>query len=105
MTRSNEILKAAWPYIDDVQAYRGFILGADWADTHQHWRDAEEELPTHPAADSMTSLRVVVTDGYTCDLGYYCYDEQRWYTMIEDIKITHWAPLPELPKGGEEFNK
>lgn len=34
MTRSEEIIEAAKPYIDDPKEYHGFIMGADWADNH-----------------------------------------------------------------------
>ena len=103
MKRSDEIIEAALPYIDDVQAYRGFILGADWADNNPHWISAEAELPTHPEADSEDSERVLVHDGDEgYDIGYYSYKEQRWYTMHEDISVSYWMPLPRVPKGGEQ---
>lgn len=99
--RSDEIIKAALPYIGAPQAYRGFIFGADWADKNPHWISVEVELPMHKDVESENSEIVVVTDGYKRDIGFYNYLTQRWYTVWEDIKITHWTPMPELPKGGE----
>lgn len=103
MERSDEIIVAA------EERYKGksnaikledaFHAGARWADRHQRWRDAEKELPTPPEVESMNSEMVVVTEGNTYDIGFYNYIMERWISLNIGIKITHWAPLPELPKG------
>lgn len=98
MKRSDEIIKAALPYIDEPQAYRGFIFGADWADKNPHWISVKDKLPEFCNA-------VLTTTQYgTQRVGIY--DGGWWLANTPDLRrmssITHWMPLPELPKGGEQ---
>ena len=68
----------------------GFHVGAMWADAHPHWISVEDELPKK-------------------DGRYLFYDETSGvYTSAYYVEfsllgsITHWMPLPQAPKGGEE---
>jgi hypothetical protein len=102
MKRSDEILKAALPYIDEPQAYRGFIFGADWADKNPHWNSVEEQLPPsdgnwwvcYSANEGGGEMEILLYD----DGGWWDYDGR----FITPDVVTHWMPLPQLPKGGAE---
>ena len=101
MKRSDEILQAALPYIDEPQAYRGFIFGADWADNNPHWISVEDELP------EVGVTVLTTTQNGTRSVVYY--DGSEWRAELPGFVrisvcmayITHWMPLPKTPKGGE----
>lgn len=47
------------------------------------------------------SKSIMVTDGEYIDVGHYDYEHNVWETYgryINSDKITHWMPLPSLPK-------
>jgi hypothetical protein len=79
------------------RAIKGFIEGAKWADAHPHWISTKERLPE----DRVEVLVYDEDDGILIASHYKDYwegaDEYANYN-----KVTHWMPLPELPKGGEE---
>lgn len=131
MTRSEEIDKVASTYaIDEVKdtcnpaskrglLYVGFITGAEWADAHpdidvrtmaawqsgynegiakSHWISVEDKLPPKDGQHVATINKVGVQD-------VRHYSHGKWYSNFgnEYDDITHWMPLPEVPKkGGEE---
>lgn len=59
--------------------------------THE-WISVEEKLP--PAFD-----RVIICDKYRrVNTDFFCGKNKGWYS---GRTITHWMPLPEAPKVGE----
>ena len=101
MTREEEIYNAMgdaeWKHIDgtkDIELFdMGFKEGAKWADQHPHWISVEDEEPPKGQwiiTYEPTSPIVVGTDIILPD------------ETADEHHITHWMPLPEAPKGGEE---
>lgn len=103
MKRQEELNEAWCKYAGkcSTEIMQALAFALRWCDEHPNWISVEVELPMHKDVESENSEIVVVTDGYKRDIGFYNYLMQRWYTVYEDIKITHWTPMPELPKGGE----
>ena len=113
MTRDEDIKKAAkeiaqgiedWELAADIED--AFIEGAWWADSHPHWINAEDELPTK----AEFYLCVI---GDTIQVLFYNEGLEEWYefyvTKEEHLdcedwtkKVTHWMPLPQPPKEGGE---
>lgn len=71
------------------------------------WISVQDRLP---AQDDHNDY--LITDGEHCFVGHYRHKAQAWDNStlgwiqayyadgsVEDIEITHWMPLPELPKG------
>jgi hypothetical protein len=60
------------------------------------WIRKESKLP-------LPNVKVLVTDGYKIGRGFYTGYKNQWAYQffgdgwIDDKKITHWMPLPELP--------
>ena len=106
MTREEQYIEAANPYIDDPLRYLGFVDGAEWADSHPHWISVEDELPPKESEYDDDSIVVLVTDGNGVYKGLYRRDEylSGWFTC--DLwaldNITHWMPLPAPPEKGVE---
>ncbi len=74
------------------------------------WIDAQKNPPPIVDKKSMTSESVLILrDNGRCAVAYYCYDAEDgnyWTTedektMYEWEEVTHWQPLPELPKDGD----
>ena len=120
MKRSDEILQAALPYIDEPQAYRGFIFGADWADAHPDisvasalayeagqndarpkWISVSEQLPLGWAlvCEEKTHCVSIARKMHNEKTNRDYWEELDGYPLPDNV--THWMPLPEPPKGGE----
>lgn len=80
----------------------------------QEWISVEDRLPeatVHDYNDSWTE-DVLVTDGKRIGIGHVGYTREdkvetsRWSAVHEEVKdfsiVTHWMPLPELPKDQNE---
>lgn len=93
-----------------------FIAGAEWADANQPnpWISVEERLPPQKDKDHPYSERVFVR--YIERLGdqeyvRHSFDEllcigkiKKWCRHQNNNEhVTHWMPIPELPKEGEEL--
>ena len=116
MTREEEINITALRYIEEnsINAISSnkdsFIEGAKWADSHPKspWISVEDDLPcnhsdlvlTYNDIPFSTKRVLVMTDIHTLFLCDMKKDNGRgwiWNYLTKD-KITHWFPIPELPK-------
>lgn len=113
MTREEQRCKAAKEYAEkwykelgtSVEEYPTdaqitideFIKGAEWADNHSDWHDADEELPPKDAERANKfSKKVLVSDGERIHISRYDYEMDGW--LVIDMGVTHWMYLPEPPK-------
>lgn len=80
----------------DLAITLSFSLGALWADKHPRWISVHDKLPKD-GQHAATINKVGVQD-------VRHYSHGKWYSNFgnEYDDITHWMPLPQPPKGGEE---
>lgn len=121
MTREEEIRNAIdttfpIPHSDNGRSYEqslmatGFEGGVKWADANpkSHWINVEDDLPcnysdlvlTYKGTPFSTKRILAMTDIHTLFLCEMKKDDNRgwiWNYSTKD-KITHWMPIPELPK-------
>jgi hypothetical protein len=71
---------------------QAFIKGVEYARKHGDWRSVKDELP--PNDDDV----LVVDENHDCYINYFV--DEDW--INGDNQITHWMPLPELPKAEEQ---
>ena len=111
MTREEQIREAGIHY-DDTYCTGGirdaFESGAEWADKNPKspWISVEERLPE--ATDKFGSSENVLILGKNGwrTVAMYCIPENKWYLSVGAIQgdceypfeITHWMPIPKLPK-------
>ena len=61
------------------------------------WINVKERLPENGDYNDY-----LITDGKNCYVCCYLYIHNVWMSSmgrsLNDINITHWMPLPELPK-------
>lgn len=68
------------------------------------WINVKNSFPPTPYKDSELSYRVfVLTKHHVIGTAYYCYSKEKWvdyetFTYAKEQEITHWAPIPQLPK-------
>ena len=74
-----------YPY-DDLDMRNAFEAGAEWQANQFHWISIEEQLP--PDLHKNVLLKVE-NCGVLIGLGLNIREN--------DLKITHWMPIPELP--------
>ena len=123
MTREEQYIEAANPYIDDPLRYLGFMDGAEWADSHPRWISVEDELPRcnipytnwdGSPSDVMESERVValIDNMEVCvaTLNQNIDEDTKkpagepyWFDEGETEdggwiaeRVTHWMPLPSI---------
>ena len=109
MTREAQIRQTAdeWlgyyhPTCTQNMLVEAFRCGAEWADAHQPspWISVEDRLPKKINTFMSESVLCRYTRGnkeyyHVCQ---YDYEFDEWQIS----KVTHWMPIPELPKGGEK---
>lgn len=69
---------------------------AGYAAAQQKWISVKERLP------EKQMVLCNCKDGY--ELGYYGrYGQEQWHNTLgtDTLQVTHWMPLPELPKENE----
>lgn len=107
MTREEQIRDAANDFLCETQymvdnVAMAFVEGAQWADNNPKtpWISVEERLP-EPEKDViiLNKRKQVDIDFLTDDFegGYYWWKSDE-AIFCEDDEITHWMPIPELPK-------
>lgn len=96
MTREEEIKIRADKYCLDEYTRLGFIAGAEWADAHPHWISVEDELPKD-------DVHVTTINKFGVQEVRH-YFRGKWYSNFgnEYGSITHWMPIPQLPKKGDK---
>ena len=68
-----------------------------WADNHNDWHDADEELPPKDAERANKfNKKVLVSDGEQTQISRYDYEMDGW--LVIDMGVTHWMYLSEPPK-------
>ena len=108
MTREEQIKKAAFGYADtelvgiiDFKKEAAFIEGATWADTHPHWISVKDELPPLNqdvlVVFAANQVNEVGIDRIIQNIEDNGYEDWELFTGI-----THWMPLPQAPKKGDE---
>lgn len=111
MTRDKEIENKAieksaeyrfgqlYSYNNDV--YSGFIQGAQWADKNPQspWISAKDDLPCNheELIEGVNTKRVIIYTGATVDSNRMNYIKGKWQ-WFGGRKVTHWMPIPEMPK-------
>lgn len=82
-----------------------FEFGAEWHARQPLWISVEERLP-NPLEEVILydnkSIQHYAVEWLRKDKGY---NKSMWCVtngFVEDKYITHWSPIPALPKGGEE---
>lgn len=76
---------------------RGFEAGADWQSKQSPWISVEMAIPKD---DSPGVVQVITVDGKEGEMAA----RRVMYNIYPYIKtgyVTHWRPIPALPKGGE----
>lgn len=112
MTREDVIYEAANKYSESlyaaISAGNGFIAGVKWADENPKnpWIRCEDDLPyTHselcqPFLPCFTRFVLVQDDWGEMYVTYMVRKDDGWHWHVRDPwrKITHWMPIPEIPK-------
>lgn len=113
MTREEEIENKAieksaeyrfgqlYSYNNDV--YSGFIQGAKWADDNPKspWISVKDDLPCNHeelTEGDNTSCILTLNDCNECIVMCMWKSNRKWIWGRGDMLITHWMPIPELPK-------
>lgn len=72
----------------------GAEYGYQYAQTHPNWISVEEKLPEENERVRAWSLEN--NEEYLCDYHDGIFED--FYGPFTDGKITHWMPLPQLPR-------
>ena len=107
MTREEKLekyLNHQYMYENGDPSYiHGIKVGVSWADENPKspWISVEDRLPEPEnevivlAKDKYIDIDQLTDDG---EGNYYWWKTDRVVIWCEDDKITHWMPIPELPK-------
>jgi hypothetical protein len=106
MTREQEIFDAAHREAYLNNEYYNFQLGANWADEHPNWISIKDEKPM---LEEDVLVLQVWKSGYTKMAVTHLFEARNvetgeieilWTDSLCDSRVTHWMPLPKLPKKG-----
>lgn len=99
MKRQEELNEAWCKYMDkcSIEIMQALAFALRWCDEHPNWISVEDELPEDGAVVLTTTAhgtqRVGIYDG-----GWWLANSP---DMVRMVSITHWMPLPQVPKGGK----
>ena len=68
-------------------------------DVHTKWIPASEPPKKYRDEYGIPIPFLVCTSGQNYPFITYFYDGKHWGGKGQDVPVTHWMPLPELPKG------
>ena len=116
-----ELLKSVLPNFRNNMAYWGEKPIYEFADcllangvTVQEWISVDDRLPEDSGyylvvyRDKYNESTSIAFDMYVkCNIGEWWESEFacditkqfRWATRLQEQEVTHWMPLPEMPKG------
>lgn len=102
--------KEGTPFALIGHVFNAFVDGANYALSNQ-WISVEEALPEYEEDVFVRFIEHFQNNTDEFEVGYCT----RWrtsdksvktdskeFSIIGNMEITHWMPIPELPKGGEE---
>lgn len=97
-------------YPKDAIARMFFVEGAKWADNNPKspWISVEDKLPETTDEFGRSEDVLILDENEWRTVAMYCIPENKWYLSVGAIQgdceypfeITHWMPIPELPKEG-----
>jgi len=106
----SELVNRGIEWFNQTHIYYAFKDGAEWQKKQSPWISVEDKLPEEKqpvlVANYFKSARKPYYEYY---MGFYrdgewcactCVDENGEDYILTDV--THWMPIPELPKGGAE---
>jgi hypothetical protein len=104
MKRQDELNEAWCKYMNkcSTEIIHALAFELRWCDQHPRWISVEDELPE-------VGVKVLTTtQNGTRSVVYY--DGSEWRAELPGFVrisvcmayITHWMPLPQVPKGGEQ---
>ena len=100
--RLKEISDKAAEKWRDQDCQEAYLQGAEYADSHpvNQWHKVEDELPPKVNQESKYSDYVIVTDRQIRGVARYNHIINKWLfdSATWMCEVTHWMPLPELPK-------
>ena len=96
-----EILrKPIFPHelVDQTEAVADYLL--DNGVTIQEWISVDDSLPERTLPPKDVLVYHDLGCGMFVDRAWYSYYKKRWCSVLGmKLKVTHWMPLPEPPKG------
>ena len=110
MIREIEIINASKLYSEyeynQIDFENGFIMGAKWADENPKspWISVEDDLPCNheellKSQESYRTKSVIVRfDNDLHGFAYMVKIDNKWEWLNGIKGITHWMPIPKLPK-------
>lgn len=106
MTREEQIFEVAERHSEfeynQTTYSNGFIDGARWADNNPklHWISVDDDLPCNHEEFTHSNYtdRVLISarNGFV-EVAFMSKIENVW-VWETPIKVSHWMPIPELPK-------
>lgn len=99
--KREELLNTAeyWQEMAENQCWREDIkCKIHLIDSNKQWHKvADGDLPPRIKETFNVSKTVIVSNGLSYGIGYYNYNFNKWFS-VGTTNITHWMPLPKLPK-------
>ena len=107
MKRQEQLNEAWCKYMGkcSTEIMQALAFALRWCDQHPNWISVKDELPPKENPPLTLSVNVLATNGNFIHKDYYDHSIKLWVRAVDwSIEnITHWMPLPELPKkGGKE---
>ena len=106
MKRQDELNEAWCKYMGkcSTEIMQALAFALRWTDAHPRWISVEDELPPKQPNREQSKNVLVRTNSGRTKIEYYDYGNdviKEWW----EYNITHWMPLPQPPKGGEEWQE